>query len=239
MRYFHAVSFPRIGGDPNGIRKRFLDASCDALVERCCRLARARVNHVQRVTDEMHERRRKKTEEAFRSGANPGRHSCELEEDRSRRELLELLFPHVADAIFLAEPDGRIIDVNPAACAMLGFAREELLGMWPWDFVTSASREEILALIGSMKPGVPVSVQRTYRRKSGESRTMDLRLTRFGCPDRELIAASCRDLTEQVELELRLRNLEERRRIEEELRRLFSGGCLPAGLRIFTSTIDF
>ena len=30
-------------------------------------------------------------------------------------ELLELLFAHVADAIFVAKPDGRIIDVNPAA----------------------------------------------------------------------------------------------------------------------------
>jgi PAS domain S-box-containing protein len=158
--------------------------------------------------------------DAPRPAANPDRPRREFDEDGSRRELLELLFTHVANAIFLTESDGRIIDVNPAACAMLGFAREELLGMWPWDFVTSASRDEILALIGSTKPGVPVSVQRLYRRKSGESRTMDLRLTRFGCADRELIAASCRDLTEQVDLELRLRDLDERRRIEEELRRL-------------------
>src|SRR5580704_11503158 len=39
----------------------------------------------------------------------------EFPEHRRREELLELLFAHVADAIFVAKPGGRIIDVNPAA----------------------------------------------------------------------------------------------------------------------------
>src|SRR5260370_33046348 len=39
----------------------------------------------------------------------------EFPEHRRREELLELLFAHVADAIFVGKPDGRIIDVNPAA----------------------------------------------------------------------------------------------------------------------------
>jgi PAS domain-containing protein len=67
--------------------------------------------------------------EACRPAANPDRSRREFDEDASRRELLELLFTHVANPIFLTESDGRIIDVNPAACAVLGFAREELLGI--------------------------------------------------------------------------------------------------------------
>jgi PAS domain S-box-containing protein len=144
----------------------------------------------------------------------------EFAEHGSREALLELLFASVADAIFLAEPDGRIIDANPATCAMLGYAREELLGTRPWDFVTSVSREEILELIRGTKRGVPVTVQRAYRRRTGELRAMDLRLTRFGCPGGDLLVASCRDLTEQKQLEERLRDLNEPRSIEEELRRL-------------------
>ena len=42
-------------------------------------------------------------------------------ESRSRGEFLELIFSHLTDAIFVIEPDGSIIDANPAAC------REELL----------------------------------------------------------------------------------------------------------------
>jgi PAS domain S-box-containing protein len=140
--------------------------------------------------------------------------------DRSREEFLELLFAHVADGIFLIELDGRVIDVNPAACAMLGYAGEELLGMRPWDFVTSASAEEILKLIRGIERAGPVTVQLTYRRKTGEERTMDLRLTQFGYPGRDLVVAFCRDLTEQKQLEKGLCDISERQRTEEELYRL-------------------
>jgi PAS domain-containing protein len=94
---------------------------------------------------------------------------------------------------------------------MTGYGREELLGLWPWDFVTSASREEILKLIGQSERGVPVTVQSTYRRKAGEKRMMDLRLTRLGCPGGDLLVASCRDLTEQKQFEEQLRDLDEDR----------------------------
>ena len=61
------------------------------------------------------------------------------------------LFANMADAVIVAEPDGRIVDVNPAACEVLGYAKEELLEIHPWDFVTSASREEILKLMREMR----------------------------------------------------------------------------------------
>jgi len=136
------------------------------------------------------------------------RYHRELDECRKRMEQMEGLFAHVADAIFVAEPDGRIIDVNPAACELLGYSQEELLALHPWDFVTSASREEILSLSRNMSQGVPVTVQRTYRRKNGEQKIMDLRLTRCDLVGRDLIIVSCRDVTEQKRLQDRLRRSE-------------------------------
>jgi PAS domain-containing protein len=44
----------------------------------------------------------------------------ERQASQNRRELLESLFAHVADAIFLIGASGDIIDVNPAACVILG-----------------------------------------------------------------------------------------------------------------------
>jgi PAS domain S-box-containing protein len=128
-----------------------------------------------------------------------------LDKSRGHVERLEGLFTHMADAIFVTELDGQIIDVNPAACAMLGYEATELLGRHPWNFVTSASREEILGLIQKMEIGTPVAVQRIYRCKTGEQKLLDLRLTRFSHSERELIIASCRDITEQKRLEDRLR----------------------------------
>src|SRR5271170_3932080 len=135
---------------------------------------------------------------------------CQLTLDKFRGhvERLEGLFIHMADAIFVTELDGQIIDVNAAACAMLGYEATELLGKHPWDFVASASREEMLGLIQKMEIGTPVAVQRIYRCKSGEQKLLDLRLTRFSHSERGLIIASCRDITEQKRLEDRLRQSE-------------------------------
>jgi PAS domain S-box-containing protein len=121
----------------------------------------------------------------------------ELAECHRRMDQMEAFFTHVADAIFVVEPDGRIIDVNPAACASLGYSREELLSMHPWDFMAGASREEILHLIRNMKCGVPVAIERTYRGKSGEEKIMEVRMTRCDLGERDLVIVSCRDATQR------------------------------------------
>ena len=139
---------------------------------------------------------------------------------RNRGEFLELIFAHLTDAIFVIEPDGRIIDANPAACSILSHSSEEPLGIRPGGLVTKLFGEDMLELIRSTKQGTPVTVQRPYRRATGENGIMDLRLARFGCPEGDLLVVSCRDLTEQKQLEERVCDLSERRSIEEELRRL-------------------
>src|SRR3984893_9993399 len=127
----------------------------------------------------------------------------ELDRRTTRLQLTEKLLEHVADAVFVAELGGRMIDVNPAACSLLGYEREELLKMRPWDFATSASWEGILGLVGTMPLGDPVTVQRAYRSKSGEQEIVDVRLTRENHAGRDLIVVFSREVTEQKRFELR------------------------------------
>src|ERR1700720_3182164 len=129
----------------------------------------------------------------------------ELDSCSTRLRLTEKLLAHVQDAVFVAEFDGRIIDVKPAACSLLGYERQELLKMHPWDFATNASWEGILALIGTMELGDPVTVQRAYRCKSGEQKMVDVRLTRENHAGRDLIVVFSREVTEQKGLEPRSR----------------------------------
>lgn len=155
---------------------------------------------------------------AMNSGSRPletEQLQVELERCRSELSLMrkraaqaEAVFANVADPILVSEPDGRIVDVNAAACELLGFSKDELVGMFPWDFVTSASREEILEFIEALRPGTPVTVQRTYRSKSGDQKIMDLHSARCDVAGRDLIIVSCRDVTEQRSLEARLRRSE-------------------------------
>src|SRR6201987_4616593 len=132
----------------------------------------------------------------------------ELDRCSTRLQLTEKLLKHVTDAVFVADLDGRIIEVNPAACSLLGFERQELLKMRPWDFATSASWEGILALIGTMELGCPVTVQRGYRCKSGEQKIVDVRVTRENHAGRDLIVVFSRDVSEQNRLELQGRENE-------------------------------
>lgn len=133
----------------------------------------------------------------------------ELDRCTTRLQLTEKLLEHVADAVFVADLEGRIIDVNPAACSLLGYERQELLKMSPRDFATSASWEGILELIGTMELGSPLTVQRVYRCKTGEQKIVDVRLTRENHAGRDLIAVFSRDVTEQKRFELRSRQNEE------------------------------
>jgi PAS domain S-box-containing protein len=132
----------------------------------------------------------------------------ELDSCSTRLHLTEKLLAHVQDAVFVADLDGRIIDVNPAACSLLGYERQEFLKMRPWDFATSASWEGILELIGTMELGCPVTVQRAYRCKSGEQKIVDVRVTRENHAGQDLIVVFSRDVTEQKRLELRSRQNE-------------------------------
>src|ERR1700732_3044853 len=129
----------------------------------------------------------------------------ELDRCATRLQLTEKLLEHAADAVFVADLDGRIIDVNPAACSLLGFERQELLKMPRWDFATNASWEGILELIATMELGDPVTVQRAYRCKSGEQKIVKVRLTRENHAGRDLIVVFSREVTEQKRLELRSR----------------------------------
>ncbi len=46
---------------------------------------------------------------------------------------------HVADAYYLHDENGVVLDVNRRACDMLGYTREELIGMKPKDFDADAA----------------------------------------------------------------------------------------------------
>ena len=127
----------------------------------------------------------------------------ELDSRSTRLHLTETLLARVPDAVFVADFECRIIDVNPAACSLLGYERQELLKMRPWDFATRASWEELLALIGTLPLGHPVTVQRAYRCKSGEQKIVELRLTRENHAGWDLIVAFSREVTPPKGLERR------------------------------------
>ena len=66
----------------------------------------------------------------------------ELEQERARaRTLIE----QASDGIFVADLEGRYVDANEAGCRMLGYSREEILGMTIMDLILPEERERLFS----------------------------------------------------------------------------------------------
>jgi diguanylate cyclase (GGDEF)-like protein/PAS domain S-box-containing protein len=93
-----------------------------------------------------------------------------LSHDRLRRseQRIRDLFDQAGDGIFIANLDGRYIDVNDAGCRMLGYARSELVGKTIGDLIPP---EDVLRLAQSKQAllaGETQVAEWTLRRKDGK-----------------------------------------------------------------------
>ena len=132
------------------------------------------------------------------------------------------LFEQAGDIIFVHGLDGRFRDINGAACSALGYTREELLRMHPWDLVVSNSKESILSVWAGMRTGVSLTINDDLRRKDGTTFPAEIRLVRYVSNGRDLIIAIYRDISKRREAEAAMGRLEaamveERNRMTREI----------------------
>lgn len=125
------------------------------------------------------------------------------------------LVAHASEGIFTHGLDGRFSEANPAACAMLGYSRDELLRMHPWDFVVNDPKEKMLGLWNGMATGEAIAVDGVFRRKDGSDVFAEVRLVRFEQDGEPAIIATCRDVTERQLAEHAV--AEERKRIARDM----------------------
>jgi PAS domain S-box-containing protein len=117
------------------------------------------------------------------------------------------LLEEASDGIVVFDEDGRFIEANPSLCALLGYTRDELLGMRASDIIESAdlSREPIAW--DMLRAGLVRNVERRFVRKDGtivpvETKTRRMQDGRF--------LSIVRDITERRQTEEALAALNER-----------------------------
>lgn len=77
------------------------------------------------------------------------------------------LIEQASDGIFISDNKGRYIDVNPSACKMLGYTKEELLQLTTTDLI---SKEDIVAnplRLDELRAGKTLMSERGLRKKDG------------------------------------------------------------------------
>lgn len=129
------------------------------------------------------------------------------------------------DAIVVADETGRITLLNPAAQRMFGYSEDEAIGrevtLLMDERFHDRHRQGLRRFVATREPRV---VGRTLelagRRKSGESFPLEVALSSIELPDRLILLASIRDLTERNRMQARVLQAE----------RLASLGLLSAGV---------
>ncbi len=115
--------------------------------------------------------------------------------------------------IFIADRNGRYIDVNAAACVMTGYTREELLAMSIYDLAPPDAPPEAFAAFSRLEETGSINDEVLIRRSDGTDIYVVLKATALG-GDRFM--AFCSDITERKEAEAALRESEAALRRERD-----------------------
>jgi two-component system, cell cycle sensor histidine kinase and response regulator CckA len=127
------------------------------------------------------------------------------------------LFESAPDGILVADSEGRYVDANPSGLSMLGYSRDELLGMKSEDILAPNEGARVGSALAQINQGVEHRREWQFRRKDGSGFPADVMATVM--PDGRILAL--------------VRDASERRRMEEQLRqsqKMEAVGTLAGGV---------
>jgi two-component system, cell cycle sensor histidine kinase and response regulator CckA len=123
-------------------------------------------------------------------------------EANDREPLFQTLFESSPDAIFIEDMAGNVLDCNPAAAALHGTTRQELIGKNVVELVPPDRRTDFISLVTT----TPNAFEGWSLTAGGTSIPVSIRTSRIQYFGRPALLLNVRDITE-------------RKRFEEELRR--------------------
>jgi two-component system cell cycle sensor histidine kinase/response regulator CckA len=123
------------------------------------------------------------------------------------------LFAYAPDGILIADRESRYLDANPSMCRMLGYSRDELIGLHASDIVAPAETVHIAPALALIAETSEYHREWQFRRKDGSMFPAEVIATAM--PDGNLLAM-IRDVTERNQSDTVLRRTEERMRFALE-----------------------
>ncbi|MFA5159246.1 MAG: PAS domain S-box protein [Candidatus Omnitrophota bacterium] len=134
----------------------------------------------------------------------------EIQEEKIRQSQrdLDTLFNTVQDMLFILDGEGKIVHHNTIVTEKLGYAADQLIGK-PVLFVHAEDRhEEARTVIASMLVGEIDTCAIPVKTRDGRRIPVETKVVRGHWRGRDVIIGICRDISERVELERRLRQVE-------------------------------
>ena len=118
---------------------------------------------------------------------------AELASENARHQLF---LRRASDGVCILDADARVVEVSDSLCAMLGYARDELLSMAPtlWDARLEAA--EIAKVVARAFAGELHRFETLHRRKDGSTFEVEVTVDAFVADGRQHLYCSTRDITE-------------------------------------------
>ncbi len=131
---------------------------------------------------------------------------------RDRLRLIQASVDAARDTILWFDAEGRIIDANPAATALLGYERSELLGKSVMEFEVGLSEDEVALIQQQIRGGEEVVRETTFLTKGGDRIPVEVAINRTVLKGQGLVFAFVRDISARKQAEQAIRESEARTR---------------------------
>ena len=146
--------------------------------------------------------------------------SCrDVTERRQTEARYRTLFDYAPDGILIADPRSYYLDANASICRMLGYAREELIGLHAAEIVVPSEIPHIGEALSVIESKADYQREWEFRRKDGSVFAAEVIATMM--PDGNLLGM-IRDITERKRADAMLREAEKEKQLAFEASRLKS-----------------
>ncbi len=109
------------------------------------------------------------------------------------------------DAFLLHQLDGTIIDVNDRACTLLGYSRDELIGLTAYAFDIELKPEKVESLFTLLNQGQRPTFETQHRCKNGTVIPVEVHLSPVGTGGELQVLSTVRDVSARMQVEEELR----------------------------------
>ncbi|MBC8248020.1 MAG: PAS domain-containing sensor histidine kinase [Deltaproteobacteria bacterium] len=127
-------------------------------------------------------------------------HEKRLEEIKAQEEWYRLLFNNGNDSVFVYTPTidnlpSRFIEVNDVACERLGYTREELLQLSPFEIIASKQQPLISSNMQRLLDEKTLMTETVYLTKSGQQIPVEISGHLFDLKGKRVIITFVRDIS--------------------------------------------
>ncbi len=140
--------------------------------------------------------------------------AIDVTEMKEARETFEAIFNNAKDGIFILSKEGNIVDVNEAGARMLGYEREELIGMDSGCIISGSLKNDWKNVL---KAGKSIVIETENIKKDGSLLPVEISINFVSGRGGEYVVKIVRDISRRKSIENELKESEKRYRMLVEL----------------------